>query len=584
MWPKIKTTFISIFNFSSASLQIFLGLCWNLPKTLRALWLSDPSRHFLKQSFLINGVYFAFPLLVGRALVQDLLQDQEKEEERALLNNFLSTFYFIFMFRLKILNFALHNLGIIFSVSWLRPSLDRFSLAYEAACKQCKVDGSRLVSELALIKHYFMGELVISLLSKLLQRIPGGVFFGLTLQGYWKGFILFQYPLASKKICADHQISLLSAHRSQLVGFGLFALGLEEGTRRLLIFVMPELVSQQILKTALYQVLSGFEMLLAYEKSPWIKHENSKALDKEEARNLIDPVLLTWHGARYSTGYLFKTLNRQRSKSAPSLSSVLDHRIKQASDLRTKLVQSPLQPLFSMGQRLLVPKALLSFQDFISLKAAQPLICLFFEELQPLLNVLEQMNENLWVKSCCRLLSFPLFGTLCLSVAARYTHSKTGLNEKWIKDLGHLLQSTKFQDQLKVLHIYLRWYQLRSQAILQSCKPNSADYEKILSFSEAYQQYSFFSSSLANTFERVEYEPIEKSFLAIPQKENEDECQVKNEDECQVKEDECLGFEEVLADLSSETERVESEWENISASPREHRDEDWEFIDEMAFK
>lgn len=278
-----------------------------LPITIKKIKRSADLRFILTNALMINGLEFTLPFLMlyfaESMLTPPLKSIYPNYKEDKSLTFLYSLISFLFFIHFKFKNIVFNTVATLGANKVMEDEYDD-QIQHHLLCKACTINTSdKLSKAISLQIHYFLGTLIVSTLQLFLNNQLAYIGYPLsfTLGAYWKGFVIFQYPLARDKVCAEHQILLLMKNRSLLIAFGAMLETFELGLTQTMIFGLQNTIPNKIVATAVSNLVTTLGLMHAHQVSIPIPSRSQESSSKQPP---LDLLLGIWLWSLYSTSKL----------------------------------------------------------------------------------------------------------------------------------------------------------------------------------------------------------------------------------------------------------------------------------------
>ncbi|MCP0913071.1 MULTISPECIES: hypothetical protein [Legionella] len=462
VWNYVKKITLAIIHYSIDFGGHLLTHTAAVPDTVKKVKDSENLRFLLANSFFINVIQFAAPFVIYRGakkLLQEQLKNQFGDYEDYVLFQVAETsldtaVYMVLYTRLKLRNVVYNTAATIGSTPFINEEFNTQELGSAnhnkiTLCQDCKITGDRLNKEVSLQVHFLWGSLAMLASQNMVKFIPYvGYPAGLLLNAYWRGFITFQYPLARKKICAEHQVHLLLAEKSFITSFGLMFNGIEALAGHVIKSMAQGNLSDAVIDASLANFLYLMSIMHAHQVDFKIP-ENSTTIPKLT----LDPITMSWWLSLASTNLLGKSANHFLKQIERNDNDYV-LKLKQFKERIAK------HPVIYMGadviKTIFIPAELKSLRKLMKSNALRPYAIVLLTELDAGLNFLNEINNSMVVSVTQVALRIPYINRYLISFGAHYAYVYVGIPPELIKllakavtnvDVNTYLQS--FQTEIK---------------------------------------------------------------------------------------------------------------------------------------
>ncbi len=424
-----------------------------VPKTAEKIKESPNIQFILGNSLLINGVEFILPFVgyhAGKKVIAQVIgglypgYDDDNENVQMVSNAIDCTVYPILFFRLKLGNIVFNSVASVGAAIKLNDEFaDRVQLY--SHCQQCTPNYDRLTKQISLELHYVYGTTALSMINPYVNRLPHvGVPISVLLNAYWLGVVLFQYPLARNKVCAEHQISLLMQNRQRVLAHGLFlfmTLSVAIGIATLL---TQDMVSNSITTTAVTNLLMPLFLVYIHQVELPLVQPSNVSLN-----TILDPVFVLWILSTYLTQVTcrFGLYAIQHNKNTQFF---IFEKMKNASNLlsNSHLVRT----ITDVSTRVLIPPELKTLKAFSRSDAMRPYMILFLKNIENLLQKANTVNENPLTQLTYIALKMPVLHSFLLACSSLVANAQAGIPHDFTSALIRTLLALNINDNLPALH------------------------------------------------------------------------------------------------------------------------------------
>lgn len=397
-----------------------LSTLTNIPITISKIHLDRGLNFIAHHTLKANVCQYALPLMILSSVNRTVSEKENLSIETRLLS-YITYLILLFRLTLRLRFFTLS--AILGTPALMQEAFDsKGSKKNLNICINCEINLTRISHEISLVLHFFFSQFVLFFLEKYLSNV-----LMFTLDSYFKGFFLFQYPLMTQKICADHQIKTLFKNQHKLIGFGASMNFVELLLTR---FLSVLLYNSKIAYALSTNVMTVFSMVHAYQMED-VFNFNQKSND-EERYDFIDPLYLSWMATVFLTQTLGKLLNSVFDKKK-QLNGLIELGALQVANF----CQNQTLTLASSKLLLkaLIPSEIRSLESFCK---TNPFAHVFLRDIDHLMKIFKNKIKPIDTLKFVQPIPFVNRGMIFL--IAQYLHAQTRISPKFLTFLIEKLQ------------------------------------------------------------------------------------------------------------------------------------------------